>query len=54
MATFSYGVADHTAIIRILRDTDKFGYGYIEDHHPSGSVDIYLATSRILQTYVEQ
>jgi len=53
MDTFSYGVADRTASIRIPRDTDKFGYGYIEDRRPSGSVDIYTATSRIFQTYLD-
>ena len=53
MDTFSYGVADRTASIRIPRNTDRYGYGYIEDRRPSGSVDIYVATSRIYQTYLD-
>lgn len=53
MATFSFGVADRTASIRIPRDTDRYGHGYIEDRRPSGSVDIYVATSKIFNTYIE-
>lgn len=53
MDTFSFGVANRTASIRIPRNTDKYGFGYIEDRRPSGSVDIYTATSRIYQTYLD-
>jgi len=52
MDTFSYGVADRGASIRIPRDTDKNGYGYFEDRRPSSSADLYIVTSKIFETSI--
>lgn len=51
MNSFSFGVANRTASIRIPRETDKNGYGYIEDRRPSGSANMYVVTSRLFETY---
>ena len=50
MDTFTYGVADRGASIRIPRDTEKNGKGYFEDRRPSSNMDPYLVTSLILET----
>ena len=48
--TFSYGVANRGASIRIPRETEKNGCGYFEDRRPSSSADMYLVTSKIYET----
>lgn len=48
--TFSYGVANRGASIRIPRDTEKNGCGYFEDRRPSSSADMYLVTAKIYET----
>jgi glutamine synthetase len=50
METFTYGVADRGASIRIPRETDKKQCGYFEDRRPSSSADMYLVTSKIYET----
>lgn len=52
MSSFSFGVANRTASIRIPRETDKNGCGYIEDRRPSGSANMYVVTAKLLETYV--
>ena len=54
MATFTFGVADRTASIRIPRETERQRCGYIEDRRPSGSADMYIVTSKLLETYVNE
>lgn len=50
MDTFSYGVADRGASIRIPRDTKKNNKGYLEDRRPASNMDPYTVTSLILET----
>ena len=47
--TFSYGVADRGASIRIPVELAKKGVGYLEDRRPSSNVDPYKATHVITQ-----
>ena len=49
---FTYGVADHTASIRIPRETEKNRKGYIEDRRPSSNMDPYTVTSLIFSTCI--
>jgi glutamine synthetase len=50
MDTFSYGVANRGASIRIGRDTEAEGKGYFEDRRPSSNADPYVVTGKIMQT----
>ena len=50
--TFSYGVAHRGASIRIPRNTERDGKGYLEDRRPAGNIDPYLVTSKIFKTTV--
>jgi glutamine synthetase len=50
MDTFSYGVANRGASIRIGRDTEAEGKGYFEDRRPSSNADPYLVTGKIMET----
>ena len=50
--SFSYGVANRGASIRIPRETHERGYGYFEDRRPSSSADLYLVTSKIFETSI--
>ncbi len=52
MNTFSYGVANRGASIRIPRETEKHGCGYLEDRRPSSNCDPYIVTSKIFETTV--
>ena len=45
--TFSYGVANRGASVRIPRTTETEGKGYFEDRRPSSNMDPYLVTSMI-------
>jgi glutamine synthetase len=47
--SFSYGVANRGASVRIPRDTEKNKCGYFEDRRPSSNMDPYLVTSAILE-----
>jgi len=47
MHSFSYGVANRGASVRIPRTTAKDGKGYFEDRRPSSNMDPYLVTSMI-------
>ncbi|KAJ1626414.1 putative cytosolic glutamine synthetase [Pavlovales sp. CCMP2436] len=49
---FKYGVADRGASIRIPRDTNTEGCGYLEDRRPASNVEPYAATAKIMDTCV--
>ena len=48
--TFSFGVADRGASIRIPRETEKNKKGYFEDRRPASNMDPYIVTSLIFET----
>jgi len=48
--TFSWGVANRGASVRVGNQTFKDGYGYLEDRRPSSNMDPYVVTGRIAQT----
>lgn len=48
--SFSYGVANRGASVRIGRDTEADGKGYFEDRRPSSNADPYVVTSLIMDT----
>ncbi|XP_068645694.1 glutamine synthetase cytosolic isozyme 1-2-like isoform X2 [Aristolochia californica] len=50
--TFSWGIANRNASIRISRDTEKAGKGYFEDRRPASSMDPYLVTSMMAETTI--
>lgn len=50
MNTFSYGVANRGASIRIPRDAERNGCGYFEDRRPASNCDPYVVTSMIFET----
>ncbi|CAF2045268.1 unnamed protein product, partial [Brassica rapa] len=45
--TFSWGVANRGASVRVGRDTEKEGKGYFEDRRPASNMDPYVVTSMI-------
>jgi glutamine synthetase len=47
---FKYGVADRGASIRIPRDAEKDGRGYMEDRRPGANCDPYKVTACMMQT----
>lgn len=49
MDTFSYGVANRGASIRIGRTVEEEGKGYFEDRRPSSNMDPYVVTGMIVQ-----
>ena len=51
--TFTSGVADRGASIRIPTETERLQKGYFEDRRPSSNMDPYLVTSKILETINE-
>ena len=50
--TFSSGVADRGASIRIPRQVSKDGKGYLEDRRPSSNCDPYQVTQALIKTVV--
>jgi len=48
--SFSSGVANRGASIRIPTNVELNGYGYFEDRRPSSNCDPYKVTSKILET----
>lgn len=52
MNTFSWGVANRGASVRVGRDTAKNGMGYMEDRRPSSNCDPYVVTSLIAKTTI--
>lgn len=47
---FKYGVADRGASIRIPRETEASGKGYMEDRRPGANCDPYKVTKKMMQT----
>ncbi|KAM6547509.1 hypothetical protein CsatB_019185 [Cannabis sativa] len=52
ISSFSWGVANRGASVRIGRDTEKAGKGYFEDRRPSSNMDPYIVTSMIAETTI--
>lgn len=50
--TFSWGVANRGASIRVGRDTEREGKGYFEDRRPASNMDPYVVTSMIADTTI--
>ncbi|KAK1387327.1 Glutamine synthetase [Heracleum sosnowskyi] len=50
--TFSWGVANRGASVRVGRDTEKDGKGYFEDRRPASNMDPYIVTSMIAETTI--
>ncbi|MDH3498747.1 MAG: glutamine synthetase beta-grasp domain-containing protein [Acidimicrobiia bacterium] len=48
--TFSYGVSDRGASVRIPWQVEKEGKGYIEDRRPNANCDPYIVTRLITET----
>lgn len=48
--TFKAGAADRGASIRIPRNVELQGYGYLEDRRPGANSDPYLVAARIVTT----
>jgi len=49
---FSYGVANRGASVRIPRQSQLEGCGYLEDRRPASNMDPYVVTSKIVQTTI--
>ena len=47
---FKSGVADRGASVRIPRQVQLLGYGYLEDRRPGANIDPYLVSARLLTT----
>lgn len=52
MNSWSYGVADRGASIRIPRDSERLGYGYLEDRRPASNIDPYPVTAILCRTII--
>ena len=50
--TFSAGVANRGASVRIPRTAKLEGCGYLEDRRPASNMDPYLVTGRIVETTI--
>lgn len=50
MTSFSSGVANRGASIRIPRSVANEGYGYFEDRRPASNIDPYLVTGIMVET----
>nr|GMD60247.1 glutamine synthetase leaf isozyme, chloroplastic [Ipomoea batatas] len=48
--TFSWGVANRGCSIRVGRDTEKNGKGYLEDRRPASNMDPYVVTALLAET----
>ena len=48
--TFSWGVSDRGASIRIPWQVEKDGCGYLEDRRPSANCDPYLVIEKLIET----
>ena len=52
ISQFSYGVASRNSSIRIPRQCEEDGKGYLEDRRPSSNCDPYVVTEAIVRTTV--
>ena len=48
--TFTHGVGDRTASVRIPNHVNSAGMGYLEDRRPGANIDPYRVTSKIFET----
>ncbi|CAJ2658499.1 glutamine synthetase [Trifolium pratense] len=48
--TFSWGVANRGCSIRVGRDTEKNGKGYLEDRRPASNMDPYVVTALLAES----
>ncbi|KAK6930054.1 Glutamine synthetase, N-terminal domain [Dillenia turbinata] len=48
--TFSWGVANRGCSIRVGRETEKQGKGYLEDRRPASNMDPYVVTSLLAES----
>lgn len=48
--TFSWGVSDRGASIRIPWQVEKEGKGYLEDRRPSSNCDPYIVSQKLMET----
>lgn len=48
--TFSWGVANRGCSIRVGRETEKQGKGYLEDRRPASNMDPYVVTGLLAET----
>lgn len=51
--TFSHGVANRGASVRIPRQCAEDGHGYLEDRRPAANADPYKVTERVVRTVCE-
>jgi glutamine synthetase len=49
---YSYGVANRGASIRIPRETEAKGYGYLEDRRPASNIDPYVTCAKMTETII--
>ncbi|MCD7448055.1 gamma-glutamylcysteine synthetase [Datura stramonium] len=49
---FSWGVANRGCSIRVGRDTEKEGKGYLEDRRPASNMDPYVVTGLLAETTI--
>ena len=52
MEAFSWGVANRGASVRVGRNTETDGCGYMEDRRPSSNMDPYVVTSLIAKNII--
>jgi len=52
ISEFSYGVASRNTSVRIPRQCDEDGKGYLEDRRPSSNCDPYIVTETMVRTTV--
>lgn len=50
--TFSIGVGNRSASVRIGNDTARAGQGYYEDRRPASNCDPYMVSSKLVETTV--
>lgn len=50
--TFSWGVANRGCSIRVGRDTEAKGKGYMEDRRPASNMDPYIVTGLLAETTI--
>jgi len=50
MSSFSCGIANRNASVRINHKTIKDGHGYFEDRRPSANMNPYLVTAKLFET----
>ena len=48
--SFTSGVANRTASVRIPRVVENNGYGYLEDRRPASNIDPYIVTNKLVST----